>query len=233
MKKIISLCTCVVLINAMPVSANLVALEQDEMTKAIGQGAAELSWTLSLNHQYANNLDLANISTIENGQVTEAFYDYQCLDSRLCRIAIAANNHKDSQDNQKWLVFKQIQGTLQIDKFTLEGTTIINQFDKPQTALKITFEDENPLKIRNLGFASLAVETGATNSQEGFTNYKTYSTFTVKDAANEDKVLNVPSFDKGQEQGFMGLNVHGNLHMNGSLKIFSYNCAGASAGGRC
>ena len=44
--------------------------------------------------------------------------------------------------------------------------------------------------------------------------------------------VNVPTFDNGAEKGFMGLNMHGNLHMSGDLKIFSYNCSGA-IGARC
>lgn len=43
---------------------------------------------------------------------------------------------------------------------------------------------------------------------------------------------NVPDFDLGAEKGFMGLNMHGNLHMSGNLKIFSYNCTG-NGSGRC
>ena len=44
--------------------------------------------------------------------------------------------------------------------------------------------------------------------------------------------LQVPEFDRGSEQGFMGLNVHGNMHMSGKLNIFSFNCTGNGAG-RC
>lgn len=213
------------------IHANLIALDQQEMMQSVGQGAAELSWTLSLNHQYANDLNLQSISRFDNGVIKEAYYDYMCVDEISCRFALAANNHVDADGNKKWLVFKQFQGTLQIDKFMLEGVTIKNQYDKPQTALKLSFEDAHPLKIRNLGFASLAVETGNA-TQEGFSNLTKYTTFNVKDTNNNNVVVDVLGFDKGQEQGFMGLNIHGNMHMNGALKIFSFNCTGM-AGSRC
>ncbi len=58
--------------------------------------------------------------------------------------------------------FKRFQGTLQIDQFSLDGVTIINREGNPQTAMQLTFYDDKPLKIRNLGFATLAVETGTT-----------------------------------------------------------------------
>ena len=93
-------------------------------------------------------------------------------------------------------MFKQFQGTLQIDKFSLEGTTILNKEGKPQTAMLLKFFDDKPLKIRNLGFASLSVESG----ENGYFNTSTYNSYGTSKT--------VPTFDKGQEQGFMGLNVH-------------------------
>jgi hypothetical protein len=155
--------------------------------------------------------------------VTEAYYQMRanqdCALLELCRIAISPNNHKEN-GQRKWLVFKQFQGTMQIDKFSLEGTTILNKEGKPQTAMMLKFFDDKPLKIRNLGFSSLSVESG----ENGYFNTSTYNNYGTSKT--------VPTFDKGQEQGFMGLNVHGNLHLDGNLKIFSYNCSG-TAGSRC
>ncbi len=39
-----------------------VGLDNTELVDVVGQGGADLSWTLSLNHQYANDLSLKNIS---------------------------------------------------------------------------------------------------------------------------------------------------------------------------
>jgi hypothetical protein len=201
--------------------AGLVNLNNEDMQSIAGQGGADLSWTLSLNHKYANDMSLKTISTVDaTGKTTAANYGYSCVNNIMCRLAIAPNNHVDSSGNKKWLVFKQIQGTLQIDKFSLDGSTILNKDNKAQTAMQLSFYDDKPLKIRNFGFANLSVETGATAYQ----NSATYTTFNSNQS--------VPDFDKGAETGFMGLNMHGNLHLSGDLKIFSYNCAGTSTS-RC
>ncbi|MCP5775560.1 hypothetical protein NL389_37630, partial [Klebsiella pneumoniae] len=81
--------------------------------------------------------------------------------------------------NKKWLVFKGIQGTIQIDKFSIDGTTIINHRNEPQTAMQITFYDHQPLKIRNLGFNTVSIETGTgAGALEGYANTGVYSTYT-------------------------------------------------------
>lgn len=224
--------------------ANLISLDQQEMTDIVGQGGADLSWTLSLNHKYATDLSLSELTATDINNITTVFYqldkDSCGTDNLFCRLAISLNNHKDDEGNKKWLVFKDIQGTVQIDKFSMDATTLISN-GRPQTALQITFYDNNPLKIRNLGFSTLSVETGktikddATNTTEiveGYLNTNKYDTYdeVVNGVTTPDKV--VPRFDHGQEKGFMGLNMHGNLHMSGKLKIFSYHCSGGSQG-RC
>ena len=220
--------------------ADLEALDHTQMTNAVGQGGADLSWTLSLNHVYATDLSKTNISTMDaTGNLLQVFYVLDpttCGDTKqFCRLAIAPNNHVDAEGNRKWLVFKGIQGTLQIDKFSVDGTTIINAADKPQTALQIKFYDDKPLKIRNFGFNTVAIETGS-GGVEGYANMSTYETYNRKiiDANGNitTETLNVGNFDKGAEKGFIGVNMHGNLHMDGNLKIFSYNCSG-TIGSRC
>ena len=47
---------CIALMCSPLTHANLIALENHELTQATGQGGADLSWTLSLNHEYAENL---------------------------------------------------------------------------------------------------------------------------------------------------------------------------------
>lgn len=216
------------ILSSQAASAGLVGLNSDELVEVTGKGGADLSLTMSLNHQYATDMSLKNISKLngvdKNGVaiVSEAYYRMQATDCpllELCRLAISPNNHVEN-GSKKWLVFKQIQGTLQIDKFSLEGTTILNKDGNSQTAMLLKFYDNNPLKIRNLGFSSLSVESGDT----GYLDTAKYSTY--------DSGKAVPSFDNGKEKGFMGLNMHGNLHLDGNLKIFSYSCSGAS-GSRC
>ena len=228
--------SCIALMCSPLTHANLIALENHELTQATGQGGADLSWTLSLNHEYAENLELSNISKFNGGtKPTEVYYRYSknCADNNvLCRLAIAPNNHEDNNGNKKWLVFKQIQGTIQIDKFS-----IINHKNDPQTAMQLKFYDDKPLKIRNLGFATMAIETGTgQGANEGYANSEVYTKFQGRNYQQDGSYnlvqQDVPLFDQGAEKGFMGLNIHGNMHMSGNVKIFSYNCTG-SAASRC
>ncbi|MCU4310894.1 hypothetical protein KTG68_02215 [Acinetobacter variabilis] len=229
-----------VLLSVTMTHAGLEQLNTTELTDVTGQGGADLNWTLSLNHVYATDLTKENISRLDGaGKVLEAFYvlDPAACGStkQFCRLAIAPNNHVDENGNKKWLVFKGLQGTLQIDKFSVDGTTIINAARKPQTAMQITFYDDSPLKIRNLGFNTVSIETG-TSDTEGYENNPTYETYNQKMIDANGNItttsMSVPTFDKGNEKGFLGVNMHGNLHMSGNLKIFSYNCSGAQ-GSRC
>lgn len=229
-----------VLLSVTMTHAGLEQLNTTELTDVTGQGGADLNWTLSLNHVYATDLTKENISRLDGaGKVLEAFYvlDPAACGStkQFCRLAITPNNHVDENGNKKWLVFKGLQGTLQIDKFSVDGTTIINAARKPQTAMQITFYDDSPLKIRNLGFNTVSIETG-TSDTEGYENNPTYETYNQKMIDANGNItttsMSVPTFDKGNEKGFLGVNMHGNLHMSGNLKIFSYNCSGAQ-GSRC
>ncbi|NLZ86438.1 MAG: hypothetical protein GX912_05395, partial [Gammaproteobacteria bacterium] len=163
MSKLLTLCALIC--TSMLSQAGLEVLNQQELTETVGQGGADLNWTLSLNHIYATDLTKDTISRLDgNDNPLEVFY---VLDpttcgatKQFCRLAIAPNNHVDANGNKKWLVFKGIQGTIQIDKFSIDGTTIINHRNEPQTAMKVSFYDDKPLKIRNLGFSTVSIETG-------------------------------------------------------------------------
>ncbi|WP_180040253.1 hypothetical protein [Acinetobacter sp. YH12100] len=240
MSKLFTLCT--LLCTSMSIYAGLEVLDQQALTDTVGQGRADLNWTLSLNHIYATDLTKDTISRLDaNANPVEVFYvlDPETCGAtkQFCRLAIAPNNHVDANGNKKWLVFKGIQGTIQIDKFSIDGTTIINHRNEPQTAMKVSFYDDKPLKIRNLGFSTVSIETGTGGGAlEGYANTSAYDTYTARTYNTEGgfstSTQDVPSFDKGAEKGFMGLNIHGNLHMSGNLKIFGYNCTGG-AQSRC
>ena len=103
--------------------------------------------------------------------------------------------------------------------------------------MMLSFYDDKPLKIRNLGFATMAIETGSKLEGEGYANSTVYEKYNSKQILADGTIgsevsLDVPLFDQGAEKGFMGLNIHGNMHMSGNVKIFSYNCTG-SAASRC
>jgi len=55
----------ILLISSGAAQAGLVNLNNEDMQSIAGQGGADLSWTLSLNHKYANDMSLKTISTVD------------------------------------------------------------------------------------------------------------------------------------------------------------------------
>ncbi|MEI2513341.1 hypothetical protein [Acinetobacter soli] len=186
--------------------SGLKALSNQELSQVQGQGGADLSLSLSLNQAVPTGSGLSNTYACANGA------------NQYCRLALAFNNRQDQNGNLYWLVFKKIQGTLAIDKFQLDGTTVTVNTNQYRSALKLTFLDEYPIQIRNLGFEALSIETdtGTADSQKGYLSTFVPSTYT--------------GFDQGLERGFMGVNINANLALSGSVKVFSCN---GSATSRC
>ena len=187
---------------------NLQELSNTELSNVEGQGGADLSLTLSINHAVP-----ALSSTVP--------FQYNCGDAssqEYCRFAINFANRQDANGNLYWLVFKKIQGTIQVDRIGLEGATVTVAPSSYRSSLLLTFYDTSPIKIRNFGFESLSIETdtGTAASQKGYLNKSVYGSGT--------------GFDQGLERGFVGLNVNGNLAMSGTVKLYSCN---PSATSRC
>lgn len=183
---------------------NLHELNNDELSQVQGQGGADLSLTLSINHAVP-------------AAATTVPFQYNCADAssqEYCRFAINFANRQDANGNLYWLVFKKIQGTIQVNRIGLDGATVTVASNTYRSALRLEFYDTSPIKIRNFGFESLAIETdtGSAASQKGYLNKSTYTT----------------GFDQGLERGFVGLNVHGNLAMSGTVKLYSCNPSGTT-----
>lgn len=186
--------------------AGLAKLDSTQLAEVRGQGGADLSWSFSLNHQLPSN-------------VSELPYEYSCngAGNEFCRLAFNVSNRKDASGNLYWLVFKKIQGTIAIDKFQLDGTTVTTSAGY-KTAMKLTFLDGYPIQIRNFGFEALAIEkdSGSSDAQKGYLKQTTYSS------------THASVFDRGLETGFTGFNMHGNLAMSGTMKFFSCNSSSTS-----
>lgn len=186
--------------------SGLAELDSTQLSDVRGQGGADLSWSFSLNHTLPTN-------------VSEVPYEYSCngASNEFCRLAFNVSNRKDASGNLYWLVFKKIQGTVAIDKFQLDGTTVTTSAGY-KTAMKLTFLEGYPIQIRNFGFEALAIEkdSGSSEAQKGYLRQTTYS-------STHESV-----FDRGLETGFTGLNMHGNLAMSGTMKFFSCNSSSTS-----
>ena len=203
-------------------NSEMIGLDDTELGGVSAQAGANLSLKLTLNHTSSAIFDTA-----------------LCSDLRFCRLGIALNNRyaDGSQDTvnsttgvitpsptgkKQWLVFKGIQGTINIKEIMLDGADV-TYGTTTQAAIRLGFTATKPIEIRNLGFNSLSVETD-TVAAEGSGNVAGYLTPAT--------LYGGTGFDANKEKGFMGLNVNTNLSLAGSIKVFS--CSGGAGGNpRC
>jgi hypothetical protein len=202
--------------------SEMIGLDDSELEDVSAQAGADLSLKLTLNHDSNANFD----NTL-------------CSDLRFCRLGVSLNNryHDGTQDTvnattgvitpsatgrKQWLVFKGIQGTINIKEIKLDGADI-TYGTTTQAAIQLGFTATKPIEIRNLGFKALSIETD-TVAAEGAGNVPGYLTPAT--------LYGGVGFDADKEKGFLGLNVNANLSLTGSIKVFS--CSGGSGGNpRC
>lgn len=208
--------------------ADLQSLNNQQLQQVEGQAGATINWTLSLNQTSPGVFDTTT-----------------CSDLRFCRFAVSSNNryddgsyvsndgtiHKKNGDvttatgRKQWLVFKGLQGTIQIQNMDISGDdlqyTADNNDDKIKAALKVSFNKEYPILIRNLGFDALSIETD-TVANEGAGNVSGYFNADKYGAtAGPDIKVTNSVYDQGRETGFTGITMNGNLALQGNLKVFS------------
>lgn len=188
----------------------LESLDDSQLTEMTGQAGADLAIKMSLNHTDAAVFD----TTL-------------CSDMRYCRLGLSLNNryHDGSQDTidgngvitpsatgkKQWLVFKGIQGTINIQEMKIDGETV-TWGSVIQPAVKLGFTATKPIEIRNLGFQSLSIETD-TVAAEATGNIPGYLTPAT--------LYGGTGFDATREKGFVGLNINTNLAVAGTIKMFA------------
>ncbi len=209
--------------------AELQTLDNQQLQQVEGQAGATINWTLSLNQTSPGVFDTTT-----------------CSDLRFCRFAVSSNNryddgsyvsndgtiHKKNGDvttatgRKQWLVFKGLQGTIQIQNMDISGDDLKYTADngtdeKIKAALKVSFKKEYPILIRNLGFDALSIETD-TVANEGAGNVSGYFNADKYGAtAGPDIKVTTSVYDQGKETGFTGITMNGNLALQGNLKVFS------------
>ena len=208
--------------------AELQTLDNQQLQQVEGQAGATINWTLSLNQTSPGVFDTTT-----------------CSDLRFCRFAVSSNNryddgsyvsndgtiHKKNGDvttatgRKQWLVFKGLQGTIQIQNMDISGDdlkyTADSTDEKIKAALKVSFKKEYPILIRNLGFSALSIETD-TVANEGAGNVSGYFNADKYGAtAGPDIKVTTSVYDQGRETGFTGITMNGNLALQGNLKVFS------------
>lgn len=239
MKKNILFSSLLVLVTS--AHSELTTLDNLQLQQVEGQAsAAMINWTLRLNQTEAGAFDTST-----------------CADLRFCRFAVSLNNryHDGSyvgadgaihQANgsviptatgrKQWLVFKGVQGGIQLQDVDIDGVDLLYSSDNNNTstpdqikaALQLTFKAASPIKIRNFGFNALSIETDTCTEANG--NCVTGHTTNTPGYLNADKygsaaALNIKAtnsiYDHGKETGFTGIMTNGNLALQGNIKIFS------------
>lgn len=223
-----------------PAHADLVLLNNDTLQSIAGQGGADLSLVLQLNQ------DASTGAFTCGGTGTPI---------KNCRLGVSFNNRDvtalsggsattTGAGYKTWLVFKGIQGYLNLQQIGLDGSDLTykddNNVDTIKGAIMLTFTPTKPILLRNFGFNGLAVQTDDTTTESGATKTPGYlgmptstGSATQGDTARDDYTngyyTKANSFDGGtagtaatgaREAAFMGLTINGNLALSGTIKIF-------------
>ena len=228
------------------VSVSTFALEplsDQELQSVEGQAGADLSLKLVLNQVNTNDSFYAT----KNAYKFDDALGGVCEKLQFCHLALSVNNRyvdennvaNSKNGNKLWVVFKGIQGTINIQKLGLDGADLIYKDatsggDRIKPAIQLSFDATQPIQIRNFGFNALAIEkdtfTSQTNADGSVTEnsanateqsygYLKNTTYTSTTAANS-------VYDQGKETGFVGMKMNGNLALQGKLMMFS--CSSAS-----
>lgn len=190
------------------------SLSDDILGEVSGQAGADLSLKMILNQD--NNAN------------------FVCADLVYCRLAMNLNNryHDGSQDNydvngnripsptgrKQWLVFKGIQGTINIPELKLDGEDVTYGLITRGT-LKFGFTPTKPIEIRNFGFQSLSIETDTCTETNA--NCLAPAVSNTPGYLTPATLYGGGGFDDAKEKGFLGVNVNANLSLTGSIKMFS------------
>ncbi|MFW1747099.1 DUF6160 family protein [Acinetobacter guillouiae] len=237
----------VLLILTSLVSFHLAAMEaltDSDMQQVEGQAGADLSLKLVLNQINASD----SYYTTNNAYKFDNGTGGICEKLQFCHLALSVNNRyvdanglaSSTEGNKLWVVFKGVQGTINIQKLGLDGVDLVYknttamQMIKP--AIQLSFDANQPIQIRNFGFNSLSIEKddftsktnpdgtvtenspGATEGQYGYLKANKYVAKPQTTGANGSTANN---YDVGRETGFMGVQMNGNLVLQGKLMMFS------------
>ncbi|MCH7379407.1 MULTISPECIES: DUF6160 family protein [Acinetobacter] len=216
------------LLSSLMTHAGLQVLDSQAMAEVRGQAGADLSLNLQLNQ------------TGMNGDFDTAL----CTDLRFCRLGLSLNKRylketttgsgvwraDDISGNKLWLVFKGIQGTVNIQKLGLDGVDLVYNNDAGQVqikpAIQLSYSSNYPILIRNFGYQSLAIEKDSV-ADEGANNIPGYLVSTAAGVGSYTYTGN--TFDGkhptnaglGRETGFTGLMMNGNLAIQGNVVMFA------------
>lgn len=210
-------------------------MDNQQLQAVQGQGAsaATINWELALNQTAPGVFDAAGCAQLEFCRIgislNNRFSDKSYIDRNGQARNAAGTNIPNITGKKEWLVFKGVQGSIRILGVDIDGADLVyknkSNADEIKAALQLTFNAAKPIEIRNLGFSAISIETDSV-ANEGTGNVAGYLSMdsggTGAGAYANGKYTDVTNkFDLGRETGFTGLNINGNLAVQGTLKIFS------------
>lgn len=241
MKKI---CTLLLALSSSVAFAALTPLDNQSLQAIEGQAGADLSLKLVLNQNKLTNAELLDPTKKPL---------FTCVNLAFCHLAVSPNKRfvqKDASGNwnvaasdptsanpghKLWLVFKGLQGTVNIQKLALDGADLVYMNKSGQATLKpaiqLGFDAALPIQIRNLGFNSVSIEQddfasyydagGNLVEGTGTPGYLVSKTYTAIPQSTGATGTTADNYDLNREKGFMGLQMNGNLAIQGQVMMFS------------
>lgn len=248
--------------------AGLQTLDNQELQAVEAQAGADLSLKLSLNHDIMSEIDLQDatqkptfncaelpycrLAISFNKRFVQKYTNQGGTDTRptdtddLWTVAASdpSNLTEAAKGRKLWLVFKGIQGTINLQKMGLDGVDLIyvddDGKDKIKPAIQLSFDPTKPIQLRNVGYNALSIEQDKVLSyydkdtgklvEESSTNPENYGYLKTSAYEAVDKKVGVVAeinggttannYDTGREKGFTGLQMNGNLALQGKIMMF-------------
>lgn len=227
MKNVLNLIAVSALVFASLSRADLAPLDNDSLESVSGQGGADMSFVMQLNQDASTGTFTCGGSgtPLKNCRLGVSFNNRD-VTARVAGVATTTG-----AGYKTWLVFKGLQGYLNFQYIGLDGSDVTfkndSNADVVRAAIKLSFDPTKPILIRNFGFAGLSLETD-TQLNEGSGNTPGYlaqetgggASATDRDDYASGLYTKAGSFDFGRETSFVGLSMHGNLALNGTVQIF-------------
>lgn len=254
MKKITTL---LLLLGTSSVHADLQTLDNQALQAVEAQAGADLSLKLSLNHTSTYQFDDAVGGACDKTAISNTGLGY-------CHLGLSVNRRfvKETSSGSKvwtvpessptaaaparklWLVFKGIQGTVNLQKMKLDGVDVNYKnkanptVDVIKPTIQLGFDATLPILIRNLGYNALSIEMDNFLSYIDPTTGAVVEDLTKRIDATGAVIASAPTaqdygylkattyasgtlYDSGKETGFMGLRMNGNLAIQGNIKMFA------------
>ena len=125
------------------------SLKDEDLSEISGQAGADLAIKFTINHDANANFVCTNLVYCRLGLSLSNRYQDGSLDT----YDASGNRIPSATGKKQWLVFKGIQGTLNIQELKFDGEDVVYG-STTKASLKFGFTPTKPIELRNFGFQS-------------------------------------------------------------------------------